>query len=554
MTRFYFLGHYSAIFLLGFTAYAIVKHELMGIKTLLTQVLIVVISIILLIDVILLSNNFTMQLLKIGVLLTFLYFSRELVKSVKREREARSELEKANKQINNYVDELEIINNDLTEKNEDLKALLEASGKAMEALDPKKIAQDIVDSIPKSLKHMGCLGGIISLYDEKTKMIMTYAITESKIVKRAKAFLGKQFEEYAQHIDEADNFTVKTIKEKKIYTGSRLSDFIAPTVNKNICNLIQGTVRAKSFISIPLISRGVCVGVIIFVGKKTVSEIIQRDKDTLYMFSSHIGGAMENARLYEQTNSQLKALAILNENLKHANENMKELIEMKNEFLHITSHQLRTPLTAIRGMLSMWVEGDYDNMTEEKKKEMMQRIYLSTERLNNITNDMLDTLELEGEMLMLQLSPVSIENIIQETIDTLKPNYDKKGLYVKLNKEDNLPQVKAEPNYIRQVFMNVIDNACKYTLKGGVEITIKRNGNHIDTIIKDTGIGIPKQDQNKLFQKFTRGSNAVKTDPSGSGLGLFIAKMIVERHNGKIEFRSEGIGKGTEVRIELRVG
>ncbi len=138
------------------------------------------------------------------------------------------------------------------------------------------------------------------------------------------------------------------------------------------------------------------------------------------MFSSHIGSTIENARLYEQTNNQMKELAKLNETLETKNENMKELMEMKNEFLHITSHQLRTPLTAIRGMLSMWVEGDYDNMTEEKKEEILKRIYLSAERLNNITNDMLDALELEGEMLKLQLNPVSIETIVQETIDTLK--------------------------------------------------------------------------------------------------------------------------------------
>ncbi len=93
------------------------------------------------------------------------------------------------------------------------------------------------------------------------------------------------------------------------------------------------------------------------------------------MFSSHIGGAIENARLFEQTNSQLKALAILNENLKHANKNMKELMEMKNEFLHITSHQLRTPLTAIRGMLSMWAEGDFDEIKKRSYFCIMLKRY-----------------------------------------------------------------------------------------------------------------------------------------------------------------------------------
>lgn len=544
-------GDYSAIFFLSLTAYAIVKHELMGIKTLLTQVLIIIISIILLVDITILSEEITIRLLKIAVLITFLYFSRELVKSVKKEKEARSELEKAYEQINRYVDQLETMNADLAERNEDLKALFEASGKASEALDPKKIAQDVVNSIPKSLKHLGYIGGIITLYDKNARTISTYAITESKIVERAKSFLGKPFDKYRQNLENADNFTVRTIKEKKIFSGKNLAEFISPTVSKTISNIIQKTVKAKSFISIPLFSRGSVVGTILFVGKKPVEEIVQRDKDMLYMFSSHVGGAIENAKLYEQTSEQMKELEKLNKKLESVNENLKELLEIKNEFLHITSHQLRTPLTAIRGMLSMWYEGDFDNLSEAERRNILKRICNSAERLNNITNDMLDALEIEGGLLKFQFNYASIKDIVKETIDTLKNNYDAKGLYVKLKAEENLPEAKVELNYIRQVFMNVIDNASKYTKKGGVDITIKLNGKYVETIVKDTGVGISKEDQRRLFEKFTRGKNAIKENASGSGLGLFIAKKIIEKHHGKISFFSEGIGMGSTVTISL---
>lgn len=546
-------GDYSAIFFLGLTAYAIVKHELMGIKTLFTQVLIIIMSIILIVDIMVLSGDFTIRILKIAVLLTFLYFSREMVRSVKKEKAAKAELEKAYDKINGYVDQLEGMNTDLAERNDDLKALLEASGKASEALDPKKIAQDIVNSIPKNLKHLGYLGGMIALYDAKEKKVIPYAITKTKIVDKILKYLDKPFDRYSTKIGDADNLISRTILEKSIFSGNTLAEFIEPTVKKEVCDIMQKMLRAHSIITIPLISRGKPNGMILFMGKRSIKEVAQRDKDMLYMFSSHVGAAIENAKLYEQTNEQMKETARLNKKLENANENLKDLLEVKNEFLHITSHQLRTPLTAIRGMLSMWYEGDFDNLSEAERKDILKRIYMSTERLNNITNDMLDALEIEGGLLKFQFIDMSVKEIVEETIDTLKDNYDKKGLYIKFNCEENLPKVRVEPNYIRQVFMNVVDNAAKYTKAGGVEITTKQDGKYIETVIKDTGVGASKDDQKRLFEKFTRGKNAVKENASGSGLGLFIAKKIVEKHHGKMKFFSEGIGMGSTVTIFLPV-
>jgi len=545
------MGDYSAIILVCFTAYAITKNELMGIKTLLTQVLIVVMTIILIVDVVLLSNDLFLQFLKLAVLITFLYFSREMVRSVNKEKEAKMELEKAYGQINHYVDQLEEMNTDLAERNDDLKALLEASGKASEALDPRKIAQDIVDSIPKNLKHLGYLGGMIALYDKDTNVVMPYTITQTKLVEKALKFLEKPFERNISKIRSANNLISKTILEKTIHSGDSLAEFIAPTVKKSICDIIQKMLRAHSVITIPLISRGRVNGIILFVGKRSIKEVAQRDKDMLYMFSSHVGAAIENAKLYAQTNDQVKEMEKLNKKLEGANENLKELLEIKNEFLHITSHQLRTPLTAIRGMLSMWYEGDFDNLSEVERRDILKRIYMSTERLNNITNDMLDALEIEGGLLKFQFVYMPVTDIIKETIDTLKSNYDEKGLYINFSAEENMPEVKVEPNYIRQVFMNVIDNASKYTKKGGVDISVINSGKYVKTTVKDTGVGASKDDQKRLFEKFTRGKNAIKENASGSGLGLFIAKKIVEKHHGTMSFSSEGIGMGSTVTISL---
>ena len=331
-------GNYAAIFLLAFTAYAITKHELMGVKTLITQTLIVMISIVLLADLFVLTDDLTMQLLKAGILAAFLYFSRGMIESVKKEKKARRELEK------------------------------------------------------------------------------------------------------------------------------------------------------------------------------------------------------------------------LNNKLKKANQKLEGLIEMKNEFLHITSHQLRTPLTAIRGMISMWYEGSFDHLSKRKKKEILKNICISAERLNNITNDMLNSIELEGGVFKFQFKQVSLEKVIEESINVLKFNYDKKGLYVNFGaKNRKIPAIEAEPSYVSQIFLNLIDNACKYTNKGGVDIDVRKSGKYAEITIKDTGIGVSKSDQKKIFQKFTRSKEAMIENASGSGLGLFIVEKIIKAHYGKIEFYSKGKGKGSTVKVYLPI-
>lgn len=550
-SEYYQFGDYSAIFLLIFTAYVITKHELMGIKTLITQTLMVIISIILLVDLFLLSDNITMQLLKAGILIAFLYFSRGMVESVKKEKRVREKLKSVYKEIDQSIEDLKNINIKLEEKNEDLGALLKANDAITGILDPKKVAQDIVDSIPVNLNHLGYKGGMLVLYNKEKETVSTYAMTESETVKKAKKLLGKPFKKHSEPIS-ANNLVIKTIKTKEMQTGSKLEDFIAPTVNAITCKMIQKLVKAKSFVSIPVLSGGRIKGAIIFVGVKPEKEITQRDKDILSGFSSHIGAAIENAELYKKTNTQMRKLEKLNDSLKKANQKLEELVEMKNEFLHITSHQLRTPLTALRGMISMWAEGSFDSLSKKKKKEMLKNICVSAERLNNITNDMLDSLELEGGVLKFRFKKAALNEIIEGAIDALKFNYDKKGLYLNFDAESKKElTVEVEPNYARQVFLNLIDNACKYTSKGGVEISVKKSGKYAEIIIKDTGIGVSKKDQERIFQKFTRSKEAIAENASGSGLGLFIVRKIVKAHYGRVEFYSEGKGKGSTVKVYL---
>jgi signal transduction histidine kinase len=250
-----------------------------------------------------------------------------------------------------------------------------------------------------------------------------------------------------------------------------------------------------------------------------------------------------------------KELERLTLKLEKANARLKDLIEMKEEFLHITSHQLRTPLTAIRGMISMWCSGDFKEMSKKDRDEMMKRIYLSVERLNNITNDMIDAMELEGggRIERHNFKPISLVKIIQDAIETLKTNFEKNNLYVNFKYPKNLPEIQGEENHLSQVFLNLIDNAQKYTQKGGVDVNIKKENNFLVAEIADTGMGVSKEDEKCLFKKFSRGKRAEQFYTSGTGLGIFIAKKVIEEHNGKISVFSEGQNKGTTFKVWLPI-
>lgn len=266
----------------------------------------------------------------------------------------------------------------------------------------------------------------------------------------------------------------------------------------------------------------------------------------LYLGRSLIMSVLEEEKMVEKMKK-------LNNELAQANGSLKEMIEMKTSFLHIVSHQLRTPLTAMRGYVSMWQEGDFDDFTPRKMNEMKKRIANNTERLNNLVNEMVVAMESEGGI-KLNFEKVNVEEIIKNNIEFMKANYEKKKLYIRYRKIDkNIPRIDGDAKYLANAFMNLIDNAEKYTQKGGLKIKIGREGDNIKIEFSDTGVGIKPVDRIKLFHKFARGESSSLINPNGSGLGLFIIKQIIRDHHGTIQFDSEGEGKGTTFIVTLPI-
>lgn len=323
-----------------------------------------------------------------------------------------------------------------------------------------------------------------------------------------------------------------------------------------IAKLKTNMSRIEAHICLPLLVRDKLIGIIVLGQKISKDAYTKEDLRLLEAVANQASIAVENARQYDRIQQFNRTLEQKvdeqTSEIKEQNTHLQELIKMKSEFLQIASHQLRTPLSAIRGLLSMQADGDFDKLSKKEHKEQQKKMLESANRLSNIVNDLLDAMELEGGYLNFDFAPVALDDIITAIMEELRPNYDKKSLYLKLVKpKDPLPKIEAESRYLREALENFIDNAEKYTNKGGTTVTLSRKNNHVVVAISDTGIGIPKTDMPRLFHKFSRGDKSSYQHTDGSGLGLFIAKNIIDEHRGTIAISSPGEGKGTTITVTL---
>jgi len=240
----------------------------------------------------------------------------------------------------------------------------------------------------------------------------------------------------------------------------------------------------------------------------------------------------------------------LAKDLEVANEKLKELDQLKSEFLSLATHQIRAPLTAIKGYSSMLVEGDF-GVLPQKAKDSAETIMKSCQNLINIVSDFLNISRIEQGKMVYEKSVFDVGELVSEVINEIKPNIDKTGLSFGTDIPAEQIRIKADRSKIKQVVGNIIDNAMKYTPKGNIFVSVYQDEGKAKISIKDNGVGIDPSEIGKLFNKFSRTKDANKTNVIGTGLGLYIAKKMTEAHGGDIKVTSDGAGKGSTFTIEL---
>ncbi len=293
---------------------------------------------------------------------------------------------------------------------------------------------------------------------------------------------------------------------------------------------------AKSFCMVKLLARQQIVGVLL-VGMLEQPDVVSPDEQALLeRLSEAVGVAIDNKLLSEENKRVLKKLKL-------SNDKLKALDQAKDEFISMASHQLRTPLTSVKGYLSMLAEGDAGELNETQSR-FVDQAFISSQRMVYLIADLLNVSRLKTGKFVIEAKPMYLPDVVESEIAQLTETVKARGLTMVFDKPATFPVLLLDEIKIRQVIMNFADNAIYYTPKGKITIKLTQTAKSVEFSVTDTGIGVPKVEQHHLFTKFYRAGNARKSRPDGTGLGLYMAKKVIVAQGGALLFKTQE-GKGS---------
>lgn len=299
-------------------------------------------------------------------------------------------------------------------------------------------------------------------------------------------------------------------------------------------------------------------GILILGGQLSDAKLTKKQCELLDGICDELSIALSNSRSYDkikQFNITLsQAVKSATENLQITNKRLEEIDKAKDEFVSIASHELRTPMTAIRSYAWMALHKP-DVVLTEKMIKYLSRILISTERSIDMVNDLLSVSRLESGHMDFKFEPVELPILVSEVVEEMGSKITEKALSVRVIHE-TVPQVIADHDKVRQVIFNLLGNAIKYTENGGsIEVSFLSDGVMLETHLKDTGRGISADDLGRLFTKFGRLDHTyvATATAGGTGLGLYISKDLIGHMSGRIWASSLGIGKGSTFSFALPI-
>ncbi len=306
-------------------------------------------------------------------------------------------------------------------------------------------------------------------------------------------------------------------------------------------------------VMLPLVKDREVVGYFML-GERRSGSYKTRDIRLLGTISDELIIAIENALAVQQikelnANLQQRIDSATSE-LRASNAQLHRLDEAKDEFVSMASHQLRTPLTSVKGYISMVLEGDAGKITPTQK-HLLDEAFTSSERMVHLINDFLNVSRLQTGKFIIDLRPIDLAKVVGEELDSLASNASSRNLKFSYKMPKKFPMLDLDEGKMRQVIMNFADNAIYYSKENTViEVALAVEGSRCRFTVKDKGIGVPVTERAQLFTKFYRATNARRQRPDGTGVGLFLAKKVINAHGGDVIFESEE-GKGSTFGFSL---
>lgn len=364
---------------------------------------------------------------------------------------------------------------------------------------------------------------------------------------------GKHVLSVTRFIDETGwGMVAQKDRDETYLPIARLSSLLAVLAVVSVVIIVLISLSAATSIVAP-INRLIHITGKISGGDLTQRAIVQ-SKDEIGLLELAFNDMAEKLNdsyegLEKKVAERTKELETIRRNLEVANANLRELDKLKDEFVSVASHELRTPMTAIRGLISMIFEGDYGPIGENLKVPLSD-ISKSTQRLIILVNDILNVSRIETGKLKFALTYFDIGPVVLEMGEQLMPIAIEKGLSLQVTKSPSAT-IQADKDKVREILNNLIGNALKFTESGTVTISWASDTDEVKVFITDSGIGISQNEQLKLFGKFKQITTQQVGKPSGSGLGLYISRELARKMGGELWIEKSVLGKGSTFAFSL---
>jgi signal transduction histidine kinase len=423
----------------------------------------------------------------------------------------------------------------------------------LDTLDFNQLVQKIVSSILGELGHLnlGCNVVLLALVNHEDGMLKRISASETEEYRRNLSGSPTPYETLTIPLTETNNYCIKAIHDGKPYITHDWFDMLRPTVSLEDAHKKQIAANIKTSMMYPVIYHGKAEGVLIFCFTKEADQINEEEKDLIQGFTDIVGLAVQNAKLYTSVEQTTEKLRQTNDQLIRANEQMQDVVKLKDEFVSLASHELRTPMTAIRGSLLTILEGFAGELSKESR-EFLVAAYNENDRLLRLVNNLLNISRIESGHFKFTYEHVNMNAQIIEVTNGLMSAAKEKNITLTYVPNAAVPSIMADGDKIKEVLINIIGNAVKFTHKGGVTVKLEQKEGELITSIADTGSGIAKEDQELLFKKFSQIQEDYAKQTGGTGLGLYICKIIIEGLKGKIWLESS-LGKGSTFFFSLPI-
>lgn len=311
----------------------------------------------------------------------------------------------------------------------------------------------------------------------------------------------------------------------------------------------------EAAIAVPIYSQEDLVGFMLLGIKKSGDDYNLSDLKILGAIADQLSIALVRARLYgelENFNLTLKEqVESATADLRAANKRLSDLDRIKSDFISIASHKLRTPLTVIKGYVSMILDGSFGRVPKNQK-EALEKVFVSNERMVRLVDNLLEVYHIDSNKMKFNWQSIVLTDLASMIVNEFMASAKKKSLTLDfILPKGELPTVRADQEKIREVIINLLDNAIKYTAQGGIKVKLEQINHDVVFSCSDTGVGIRPEDISKLFQKFSRAPGISLIDTESTGIGLYVAKRIIGLHGGRIWAESAGENKGSRFSFAL---